>query len=105
MTYDRRQFLKHTAGITSGIAFSSLAGNFLTTDMLSEEKKKIKTFGLQLWSVIDDMGKDAKGTLKQVASYGCRQIESFKGSKGSIWGMSNAELKNYLDELGMTIES
>ncbi len=105
MTYDRRKFLKYTAGISSGIAFSSFAGNLLTKDMLPEEKKKIKTFGLQLWSVRDDMGKDAKGTLKQVASYGYRQIESFEGSKGIFWGMSNTELKKYLDELGMTIVS
>src|SRR5258706_3583391 len=105
MTYDRRKFLKYTAGISSGIAFSSFAGNCVNKDTLPEEKKKIKTFGLQLWSVRDDMGKDEKGTLKKVASYGYRQIESFEGSKGIFWGMSNTELKKYLDELGMTIVS
>jgi len=105
MNYDRRRFLKHSAGLTSGIALSSLAGNLLTEEMLSEEKKKIKTFGLQLWSVRDDMGKDAKATLKLVASYGFKQIESFEGPKGMFWGMSNTEFKKYMDELGMTIIS
>jgi sugar phosphate isomerase/epimerase len=70
-----------------------------------EQKKKIKTFGLQLWSVRTDMGKDPKETLKQIASYGYKQIESFEGPKGMFWGMGNTEFKSYLDGLGLTIVS
>ena len=104
MDYNRRNFLRQTAGLTSGIALSSLAGNLFSEDM-PEQKKKIKKFGLQLWSVRDDMGKDPKGTLKQISSFGYKQIESFEGGKGMFWGMSNKEFKTYLDELGMTIVS
>ena len=105
MNYNRRKFLRQTAGIGSGIALSSFAGNLLSAEMFLEEKKKIKSFGLQLWSVRDDMSKDPKETLKQVASFGYKQIESFEGSKGMFWGMSNTEFKKYLDELGLTIVS
>jgi sugar phosphate isomerase/epimerase len=104
MSYDRRKFLKQTAGLTSGIAFVSFSGNVLSETFM-EEKKKIKKFGLQLWSVRNDMGKDPKETLKQVASFGYKQIESFEGSKGMFWGMTNNEFKKYMDELGMTIIS
>ena len=46
------------------------------------------------------MAKDPKGVLKQLASYGYKQIESFEGGKGMFWGMSNTEFKSYMDELG-----
>jgi sugar phosphate isomerase/epimerase len=105
MYQNRRKFLRQTAGLTSGIALSSFATNILPEEMLSEQKKKIKTFGLQLWSVRTDMGKDPKETLKQIASYGYKQIESFEGQKGMFWGMTNTEFKSYLDGLGMTIVS
>lgn len=93
----RNEFLK-----LSGLAFAGLATKpgFAS---FSEEAGKLKNFGIQLWSVRDDMGKDAKGTLKQLASYGYKQIESFEGAKGMFWGMSNTEFKSYMDELGMKI--
>jgi sugar phosphate isomerase/epimerase len=105
MKFYRREFLKQTAGLASGIALSSFAANLLSAESFLEEKKKIKKFGLQLWSVRDNMSKDARGTLKDVASYGYKQIESFEGSKGIFWGMSNTDFKKYMDELGMTIIS
>src|SRR5689334_21087565 len=105
MNYYRRKFLKQAAGLSSGIALSAFAGNSLLEEMTEEQKKKIKTYGLQLWSVRDDMGKDPKGTLKQIAGYGYKQIESFEGPKGMFWGMSNTEFKSYMDELGMSIIS
>jgi len=105
MNYDRRKFLKQTAGLSSGIAFASLAGNVFSEELFAEQKKHVKNFGLQLWSVRDDMAKDPKGTLKQIASFGYKQVESFEGSKGMFWGMSNTEFKSYMDELGMTIVS
>ena len=105
MNYDRRKFLKQTAGLSSGIALASMAGNLFSAEMLEEEKKKIKAYGLQLWSVRNDMAKDPKETLKQVASFGYKQIESFEGGKGIFWGMTNTEFKAYMDQLGMTIIS
>lgn len=65
----------------------------------------IPQFGIQLWSVRDDMAKDAKGTLKQLATAGYKQIESFEGDQGIFWGMSNTDFKKYMDELGMNIVS
>jgi sugar phosphate isomerase/epimerase len=65
----------------------------------------IPQYGIQLWSVRDDMAKDAKGTLKALATAGYKQIESFEGDKGIYWGMTNTDFKKYLDELGMTLVS
>ena len=67
---------------------------------------KLKDYGIQLWTVRDEMPKDPKGVLKQLASFGYTQIESFEGDKGMFWGMSPAEFKSYVEGLGMkTISS
>ena len=94
----RNEFLKLSgglalAGLASKSGFASLAG----------EAVKLKNFGIQLWSVRDDLAKDPKGVLKQLSSYGYKQIESFEGGKGMFWGMSNTEFKAEMDNLGMKI--
>ena len=96
----RNEFLKLSgglalAGLTSKSGFASFAG----------EAAKLKSFGIQLWSVRDDLAKDPKGVLKQLSSYGYKQIESFEGTKGIFWGMSNTEFKAEMDKLGMKIIS
>ena len=96
----RNEFLKLSggfalAGLASKSGFASLA----------EESAKLKNFGIQLWSVRDDLAKDPKGVLKQLSSYGYKQIESFEGGKGIFWGMSNTEFKAEMDKLGMKIIS
>lgn len=102
MAYDRRSFLKQTAGLTTGMA---LLGSNLQASEFMNEKKKIGPFGLQLWSVRDDLAKDARATLKSVAAAGYKQIESFEGAQGMFWGMSAAEFKKFMGGLGMTIIS
>ena len=119
MTYDRRKFLKAGSLLASSIAFAGLACNDDTksTDPKSDTSTRDTTapqpptgsalseFGLQLYTLRDDLPKDPKGILKQVASYGYKQVESFEGSKGMFWGMTNKDFKAYMDELGMTIVS
>ncbi|HEX7845353.1 MAG TPA: sugar phosphate isomerase/epimerase, partial [Chitinophagaceae bacterium] len=65
--------------------------------------KGFETFGLQLYTLREDMPKDPKGILAQVASFGYKQIESYEGSLGMFWGMSNTDFKKYMDDLGMAI--
>jgi len=96
----RNEFLKLSGGLAlaalaSKSGFASLAG----------EAGKLKSFGIQLWSVRDALAKDPKGVLKQLSSYGYKQIESFEGGKGMFWGMSNTEFKAEMDNLGMKIIS
>jgi len=105
MSMKRRDFLKFGAAGT-GLAFGSIAGNSLFSSLLQEEEaKKIKKFGLQLYTLRSDFPKDPKGVLKQVAGFGYKQVESFEGPKGIFWGMTNKEFKEYLDDLDMKIVS
>jgi len=68
-------------------------------------KGNIKNIGLQLYTLRDDLPKDPKGVLKQVASFGYNQLESFEGNKGMFWGMTPAEFNKYVGDLGMKIVS
>ena len=102
MTQSRRSFIKATGLASSGILLST----YLPSCKTSNAAKSInQNFGLQLYSLRDDLPKDPKGVLTQVASFGYKQIESFEGSKGIFWGMSNTEFKKLMDDLGMRIVS
>jgi sugar phosphate isomerase/epimerase len=103
MQYNRRKFIKLTGGVTTGLALGSISGLSIFSSCGSAAGQ---AFGLQLYSLRDDMPKDPKGVLKQVASFGYKQIESYQHADlGMFWGMTNLEFKKYMDELGMTIVS
>ena len=72
-------------------------------DMAPGAGADLSRFGLQLYTLRDDMPKDPSAVLKQVASFGYKQIESYEGAKGMFWGMGNTGFKKYMDDLGMTI--
>jgi sugar phosphate isomerase/epimerase len=99
--YNRRSFLKATGTLASGLLVGRSA--FSMDDFSGNGA--IKNFGLQLYSLRDDLPKDPKGVLKQVATFGYKQVESYEGKQGMFWGMTNKEFKKYMDELGMTIVS
>lgn len=105
MSYSRRKFITLTGGAAAGLAIGSMSGlSFLNS--CEDNAKKMKTFGLQLYTLRDDMPKDPKGVLKQVASFGYKQIESYEHKDlGMFWGMSPADFKKYMDDLGMKIVS
>jgi sugar phosphate isomerase/epimerase len=99
MNYKRREFLKLGGGFAAAFAF---APKLFSTE---PGTAKLDQFGMQLWTVKNALGKDPQGVLKQLSEDGYKQIESFEGSKGMFWGMSNTDFKKYMDELGMTIIS
>jgi sugar phosphate isomerase/epimerase len=105
MNNNRRDFLKKTGSFAAGIALAPIAGKLMMDETEIEMAKKIKRFGLQLYSLRDVLPKDPKGVLKQVADFGYKQIEGYEGSKGMFWGMTNTEFKKYMDDLGMSFVS
>lgn len=103
MNNDRRNFIKLGSLSALGLAMPVKKFSFLNDEIFGS--LKIKQFGIQLWTVKEDMAKDAKDTLKKIAGDGYKQIESFEGKQGMFWGMTNKEFKKYMDELGMKIIS
>jgi sugar phosphate isomerase/epimerase len=96
MNLNRRDFIKNTAALSAALVLANSE---------ETEAKKLKKFGVQLYSVRDLMPKDAKGTMSQLAAMGYKQFESYAGEQGFLWGMSGKEAKSFLDGLGVEMVS
>ncbi|WP_281540645.1 sugar phosphate isomerase/epimerase family protein [Maribacter aestuarii] len=57
--------------------------------------------GLALYTVRDDMSRDAKSTLKAVADAGYQNIEAANYSDGRFYSMLPHEFKAYLEDIGL----
>ncbi len=117
MHKNRRQFIK-LSGLAGGALLTMplfSCENSGTTDQEGREEARrdqnndkgenLDEFGIQLYTLKDEMAENPKEILKQLSSYGYKHIESFEGAAGMFWGMSNTEFKEYLDELDMKIIS
>jgi sugar phosphate isomerase/epimerase len=121
MNYNRRLFLKNSGLLASGVALaamgcvsptdkqnadnatdSGVAGNKSSGEVAEQA---LAQFGLQLYTLREDLPKDPKGVIKQVADFGYKQLEGFEGQKGLWWGMSSKDFKSYIDGLGLTMVS
>ncbi|MCX2679310.1 sugar phosphate isomerase/epimerase [Galbibacter sp. EGI 63066] len=58
--------------------------------------------GLALYTVRDDMGKDAKATLQKVADAGYVNIEAAGYDNGKFYNMSPEDFKSFVSEIGLT---
>lgn len=103
MSTNRRAFLRNSAFATLGLTLPFRGKSAAGEELFRFQKNH--TFGLQLWTVKEDLGANPKDTLAKIASYGYKQVESFEGKDGMFWGMGNKAFKKYMDELGMTIIS
>jgi len=92
----RRELLKQMAWVT--------AGSFLMQDAFAYNDVKNKKVGVQLYTIREAIGKDAKGSLKQIADLGFSEVENF-GYNGKFFGMDAATYKGLLGDLGMTAPS
>ena len=101
MLYNRRKFIKISGSMSAGFALSTSAG--LSFFSGCEGNGTINDFGIQLYTLRDDIPTDPAGVLKQLAGFGYKQIESYEGPKGMFWGMGHTGFKKYMDELGMSI--
>jgi hypothetical protein len=90
----RRDFLK-IAGLT--------LGGLLTSETLLAASKH--PIGIQLYTLRDQLPKDPKGVLKQIAAAGYKELESYQGEKGIFFGMKAKEFKKMISDLGMNLRS
>ncbi|WP_276372299.1 TIM barrel protein [Chryseolinea sp. H1M3-3] len=67
--------------------------------------KGMKNMGLQLYTLRDTVGKDPKGVLDKVASFGYKELETFSYADGKIFGMDFTEFCKYAKGLGMKVTS
>ena len=95
----RREFLKTSA--------LGVAGFFLLSNELWAGPKKPmpRNIGVQLWSVKEDMNKDAKGTLEKVAKMGYKQVEGFGYADGKFFGVPTNDFAKLLTDNGLKMPS
>lgn len=95
----RRHFLKNTSLALTGTA---MAADGLPSSLFAPP---VAHLGLQLWSVREDMKKDAAGTVKALAGMGYRELEGFGYSDGSMFGMPLADFSRILKDNGIKMPS
>lgn len=105
MAYNRRSFLQAAGTLASGIALSGVGSAMTGCSSANKISAVNNNFGIQLYTLRDVLPADPQGVLKQVASFGYKQIESYEGDKGMFWGMKNTEFKSLMDSLGTKIVS
>lgn len=94
---NRRLFLKNSGVIAAGV--SSLA--LLNQRGLAAESHY--PFGIQLYTLRDDLPADSEGVLEQLAHFGYSQIESYEGPQGMFWGKSPQAFAAFVRDLGMDL--
>ncbi|WP_234735370.1 sugar phosphate isomerase/epimerase family protein [Tellurirhabdus bombi] len=93
--HTRRDFLKSAGGL-------ALSAALLPT---SSQAAKVKSVGLQLYTVRKEMLADAAGTLKQLAKIGYKELESARSDKGNFYGLQPKEIRKIANDLGMSVRS
>lgn len=92
----RRDFLRNLPLITGTVAWGVSAA------FKPAEVKK--DFGIQLWTLRDDVAKDLDITLQEVAKIGYNSIEAF-WFDGKFYGRDAVEFSRYCADLGLALHS
>lgn len=101
MRNQRREFLRYSALLGSGLLLSQLP---LEAASLFETGKKSR-YGVQLWTLRDIIAKDTWNILSKLGAAGYTSIESFEGPTGVFWGKSPKEFAAFLKDNGMSMPS
>ena len=67
--------------------------------------KAQKNIGIQLYTFKDIIGKDPKGVIQKVASFGYKELETYGYADGKIFGMDFTEFCKHAKGLGMNVVS
>jgi len=94
----RRDFLRQ-----SGLAALALSTG---PELFSaRDKGQFEHLSVQLYSVREDMKRDAMGTLKQVAAAGYKEVEPASYVEGKVYGMKPMDFRKACNDLGMNVTS
>ncbi len=95
---NRKEFLKLSAT-------AALGGLILPKGAQAFFHKKQHAVGLQLYTLLNIIDNDVRGTLTKVAAIGYKEIESAFSKKGGYYGMKPKEFASVLKDLGLSWKS
>jgi sugar phosphate isomerase/epimerase len=107
MKPNRRKFIQMSTVLGVGAAVMPL--QFCASPKKEESlediitKSRLENFGIQIYSVKEDMATDPVATFRALAGYGYKQLEGFDGGKGILWGLQPSEFKSLMSEIGSTM--
>jgi len=93
----RREFIMTAGALATGMA--------LYPQWTSAAKGKSRPFGIQLYTLRNELPGKARELLQQLAKQGYSYIESYEGPEGIYWNHSPKAFKEYLDNLGLKMVS
>lgn len=96
MKNNRRDFLKQSSILLLGAGIAH---------RLPDWGVKKQLTGVQLYSVRNEMMKDALGTLKQLAAMGYKHVEHANYINRKFYGYAAKEFRKVLDDLGLSMPS
>lgn len=73
----------------------------LAAPAIAEPAAKKRRIGIQLYTLKDVINDDLKGILKQLASFGYTELETYGYQDGKLFGLTVAEFGNEVKALGM----
>ncbi len=90
----RRQFIATTALTAAALAIPEWM-----------KAEKVKNIGLQLYTLRDDIDKNALATINAVAKQGYKIVEGYSSGKGHFFGYQPTEFKKIISDLGLQMPS
>jgi sugar phosphate isomerase/epimerase len=90
----RRDFIMQSSLFTAGLVMTP--GEFF------QAKTPV---GIQLYTLRNEISKDAKGTIEKVAGLGYKKIETFGYKDGKFFNMPASEFAQFLKSVGLTSPS
>jgi sugar phosphate isomerase/epimerase len=102
MKTSRRTFIRTGAMAVAGAV---IMREQLMAEPGEKKKKKKGMVALQLYSIREEMGKDALGSLKQVAAMGYKYVEHANYVQGKFYKYDPKEFRKILDDLDLKMVS
>jgi sugar phosphate isomerase/epimerase len=81
------------------------AAGFLGPNALGLDLRKERNIGIQLYTLRNELTKDAKGTIRKVAELGYKEVENFGYANGKFFGMDAKTYATFLNDVGLSVPS
>jgi hypothetical protein len=108
----RRKFIKTSSVVAAGAMIAPMSCNTkpqkTEATVMAEEKTEVmpKEVGVQAYSIRDALKEDFSESMKRIADIGYKYIEAYGlGTDGKILGMTPADYKKVVSDLGMELIS
>jgi len=102
---NRRDFLRNASILAASGLLAGNAGNVAAATSAISKNSASKIFGLQIYSLFEELNEDIPGGLKKIKGMGYSTIELAGYSEGKVKGIEMSEFRKMADDAGLKILS